>query len=99
MAEDGGHGGGERGAKFELVGAEEAPVRVHESVVVHHGGHEAAGEGVAVDERDDGHGVAAFLGLHVSEEVRTVGKLYVKSLCHSGYKVWAKNPLVFTADS
>lgn len=48
-AEDGRHGGLEGGAKVELVEAEEALVGVHDAVVVVHGEHEAAREGVAVD--------------------------------------------------
>ena len=33
-------------------------MRVHESVVVHHGRHEAGGEAVAGEERDGRHGVS-----------------------------------------
>lgn len=47
-AEDGGHGGFQGGTELELVEAAETLVRVHDPVVVVHGEHEAAGEGVAV---------------------------------------------------
>lgn len=55
--EDAAHGGLEGGAEVELVEAHEALGGVHDAVVVVHGHHQAAGEGVAVDEGDRGHGV------------------------------------------
>lgn len=48
--------------ELELVEADEAVVRVHGAVVVHHGGHEACGEGVAVQQGEGWHGVAGEWG-------------------------------------
>lgn len=56
-AENRTHGRLERRAKLELVEARETPVGVHDAVVMVHGEHEAAGEGVAVDPGDSRHGV------------------------------------------
>ena len=58
MSEDAGHGCFEGSTEFKFVETEEAAVGIHEAVVVHHGCHDAGGEGVAVDEGDGRHGVA-----------------------------------------
>lgn len=62
LAEDGRHGRHQRHAEVELVQAQEAPGRIEDAVVVVHAQHEAAREGVPVDERDRGHGISAFHG-------------------------------------
>lgn len=50
---NGRHGGLEGRAELELVEAREAARGVHDAVVVVHGEHEAAGEGMAVDPAGD----------------------------------------------
>lgn len=47
----------QRGAELELIEAHEAAFWVHDAVVVVHGQHEAACEGVAVHPGDGGHGI------------------------------------------
>lgn len=56
-AEDGAHGGLERGAELELVEAGEAARRVHDAVVVVHGEHEPARERVPAHPRHRRHRV------------------------------------------
>lgn len=67
MAENSGHGGLERCAEEHFVEAEEALGVGGEAVVVGLGEHEAAGEGVAVEEGDGGHGISGFVSI---EEVK-----------------------------
>lgn len=58
MAENGSHGRLEGGAEQDLVQAQEALGRWGETVVMSDREHEAAGEGVAVEESNSGHGEA-----------------------------------------
>lgn len=61
------HGTLERRPELELVEADEPAVRVHDAVVVVHGQHEAAGEGVAVHPGDGGHGVGQEAAVEAPE--------------------------------
>jgi len=57
LAEDRGHGRLERDTEIQLVETEKAAGGVEDAVVVEHGEHEAAGEGVSVYESDGWHWV------------------------------------------
>lgn len=81
---------------------------VHHAVIVHHCGHEAGGEGVAIHEGNGGHWVAiskASLSTPTkksadgSRDVNARRRTHVNSLRHSGYRLSAKKPFVFIADS
>jgi len=61
LPEDRGHGWLQRHAQIELIEAEETARGIEDSVVVVHCYHEAAGEGMAVDEGDCWHWVCQKL--------------------------------------
>lgn len=70
MTKDGGHGGGERGAELKFINANEAPMGVHDAIVMHHCGHEAACKGVAVHEGGRWHWVPLYVSACHSSETR-----------------------------
>jgi hypothetical protein len=57
LAEDTAHRRPQPNAQRQLIQAQEAFVRIHDAVIVHHGHHKSAGERVPVEQSDRRHGI------------------------------------------